>query len=876
MHKKIILTGLLSLYSVTTYAEVTYTEQATFTQASLDNLARNLEVKHEFVDSYPEKCPNNLNECYRSKIHLKYPHDYQTKLGNWAIYFSQLTPVQTVNSSEFTITHINGDLHKITPTEQFSGFNANQAITIDFYSYGTQITRSEFMPNYFLYSEGLNATVIDSTRTEIHPETGLETQGYLLPFTDKQAQFKLSKTDNTQWASAQQIYATTPEVPQGLNLSARLIPQPASIEITSDKTVDLSKGLSFTTTGVSTTVLAPAIERLNLVGLKTSKDGFPVNIIVNSKASNSNTSETAEDYSLTSTSSAITIKASSNTGAFYGLMSLAGLVSVDQHIIPSLKINDSPRYRFRGLHIDVARNFLSKNFLIKTIDQMAAYKLNKLHLHLADDEGWRIEIPGLPELSEVGGKRCFNAPDKCLMPQLGSEITGNSQSDGYYSVEDYQDILAYAKARHIQVIPSLDMPGHSRAAIHAMEARYQKYLAKGDVELAQQYRLVEPEDKTQYSSIQHYSDNTLNVCLDSTYHFIDKVIAEVQAMHQQAGTPLTTYHIGADETAGAWLESPSCDKLKIEQAEKVAGLHTLNGYFIERISAMLAAKHIKVAGWNDGMGETRPQNMPNNVQTNSWSLLFEKGHIATHQQANYRWDTVISTPEATYFDFPYQAHPEERGNHWAARHISTQKVFEFMPDNLPAHAEFWFDSTGHPYRSDDSQSSLDQGVRYKGVQGHLWSEMLRSDTQAEYMLFPRLLALAERAWHKAEWELDYNYSGIIYDENSGHFNEKAQQQRAQDWQSFAYVLGAKELAKLAKADVFYRIPTVGATVENGYLKVKTPFPYIEVEYRTIKAGTVQSANKNWQPYTPSSKVTGAIEVRAIGADGVRKGRTLNL
>ncbi|WP_108946820.1 family 20 glycosylhydrolase [Shewanella halifaxensis] len=862
MNKTIIVTGLLSLSTMTSSLVA-----APATQSNLNTLASNLLVQQEFVDSAPELCPNELKSCYRSRIHLQYPLDYEPDFKNWGIYFSQLTPVQTVDSNEFTITHINGDLHKITPTAQFTGFKANQPIVIDYYSYGSQITRSEFMPNYFVHAQDLTATVIDSTKTSIDAETGLETQKYLLPFTDATSQFKLSKTDNTQWASAEHIFAITPEIDTNIDIQTSLIPKPASVKLLSKETIDLSKGLAFTTSGVSLAELNPAFERLALVGLPSSKTGFPVNINVNQ------TIQGSENYVFSSTADAITITANSASGAFYGLMSLAGLVAIDNPNIASLEINDSPRYRFRGLHIDVARNFLSKAFLLKTLDQMAAYKLNKLHLHLADDEGWRLEIPGLPELSEVGGKRCFNAPNDCLMPQLGSEISGSSQTDGHYSVADYLEILRYAKARHIQVIPSLDMPGHSRAAIHAMEARYNRYLANGDIKGAEQYRLVEPEDKTQYSSIQHYSDNTLNVCLDSTYRFIEKVITEVQNLHQQVGTPLTTYHIGADETAGAWLASPACDGLRAKQADKLAGLHTLNGYFIERVSAMLADKQIKVAGWNDGMGETRPKNMPKQVQTNSWSLLFEKGHLATHKQANYRWDTIISTPEATYFDFPYQAHPQERGNHWATRSIDTQKVFQFMPDNLPAHAEFWLDKKGHPYRSDDSLSPLDKGVRFKGVQGHLWSEMLRSDEQAEYMLFPRLLALAERAWHKAPWELDYDYSGQVYDQNSGHFTAEAKAQRAQDWQRFASIVGTKELAKLAKADVFYRIPTVGATVKNGVLKVKTPFPNIKVEYRTVPT---EGKNESWRPHSPNAQVSGHIEIRAISADGKRKGRTLNL
>lgn len=872
MHNHKILISVLALFSLSSHSAMATS------QNTINKLAHGLQVQHEFIDSNPQNCPNELDECYLSKIHLQYPQDFNPDIKAWGIYFSQLTPVQVDYSDEFTINHINGDLHRITPTDKFTGFKANQPISIEFYSDGTQITRSEFMPNYFVHADGLSAKIIDSTRTGIDPETGLETQNYLLPFTNRQSQFKLTPTDNTRWADAAYLYTNTAKVPDHIDVSSSLVPQPTSTKVLSDVKIKLDNGLALDLQGISVESLIPAIARLNLFGFHLNPQGLPVMINVDNNLAMDN-----EGYRFISQPRGITINAKTDTGAFYGLISLAGLVTIDDQTIPSLAINDQPRYAFRGLHVDVARNFLSKAFLLKTIDQMAAYKLNKLHLHLADDEGWRIEIPGLPELTNVGSKRCFNAPDKCLMPQLGSDISGVSQSDGYYSIKDYQEILAFAKARHIQVIPSLDMPGHSRAAIHAMEARYQHYLSKGESDKANQYRLVETEDKTQYSSIQHYSDNTLNVCLESTYDFIDKVISEVQLIHKQAETPLSTYHIGADETAGAWIDSPACDILRSQKADQIAGLHTLNGYFIERISAMLLNKSIKVAGWNDGMGETRPQNMPTQVQTNSWSLLFEKGHIPTHKQANYRWDTVISTPEATYFDFPYQAHPEEPGNHWAARNISTRKVFEFMPDNLPAHAEFWFDSTNHPYRADDSKTPLAPGVRYKGIQGHLWSEMIRSDQQAEFMLFPRLLALAERAWHKAEWELEYDYSGQVYDKKTGYFTQQAQQARERDWQRFATTLGNKELAKLAKSDIFYRIPTVGAKIEDGHLKVIVPFPNIAIEYQQVlsqsdidKAQALNQDTAKWMLYTSEIKVNGSINIRAISADGIRKGRTLHL
>lgn len=127
--------------------------------------------------------------------------------------------------------------------------------------------------------------------------------------------------------------------------------------------------------------------------------------------------------------------------------------------------------------VDVARNFHSKQAILATLDQMAAYKMNKLHLHLTDDEGWRIEIPGLPELTDIGAQRCFDPSEtECVLPQLGSGPNADNFGSGYFTKQDYLEILQYAKARHIEVIPEIDMPAHARAAVVSMEARYQRLM----------------------------------------------------------------------------------------------------------------------------------------------------------------------------------------------------------------------------------------------------------------------------------------------------------------------------------------------------------------------------------------------------------------
>jgi hexosaminidase len=519
------------------------------------------------------------------------------------------------------------------------------------------------------------------------------------------------------------------------------------------------------------------------------------------------------------------------------------------------------------LLIDVARNFHDKDFILSMLEQMSAYKLNKLHLHLGDDEGWRLEIPSLPELTEIGASRCFDLKDEqCLVSQLGAGVDKTTEVNGYYSVADYQEILKAASARHIQVIPSLDMPGHSRAAIKAMAARTKKYDIAEQSDKAKQFNLYDKNDPTVYSSVQFYNDNTINVCLESSYDFVTEVMIQVKQIHADAGQPLTRYHIGADETAGAWVESQACKDFIANNDKGVKDMSELGAYFIERVASILSELDIETAGWSDGMEHTRKENMPTIVQANAWDALFWSGHNKVHQLVNRDWQIVLSSPDVLYFDFPYEADPKEHGYYWASRHTNTEKVFQFMPDNLPVHAEFWLDRQDNVYEADDTKTPLKAGNRFLGLQAQLWSENTRTDNVAQYKIFPRLFAVAERAWHLADWAVPYNYQGAKYTQNTGVFTDEKRDNRDQQWKVFANAIGQKALAKLENDKMFYRLPTVGAIVKDGKLYANVAFPGVAIEYQD-KAG-------KWLKYQAPVSVEGVVKVRSISFDGQRKGRSV--
>ncbi len=291
----------------------------------------------------------------------------------------------------------------------------------------------------------------------------------------------------------------------------------------------------------------------------------------------------------------------------------------------------------------------------------------------------------------------------------------------------------------------------------------------------------------------------------------------------------------------------------------------LGAYFIERVAGILSELDIETAGWSDGMEHTRTENMPAIVQANAWDVLFWGGHNKVHQLANRDWQIVISTPDVLYFDFPYEASPKEHGYYWASRHTNTEKVFQFMPDNLPVHAEFWLDRQDNTYVSDDTQTPLTKGQTFLGIQGQLWSENTRSDEMAEHKIFPRLLALAERAWYLPKWTVPYDYQGAKYSTKTQFLTTKQQQKRDENWYLFANVLGKKEFVKLELSGIDYRLPTVGAIIEEGILKANIAFPGLIIEYQE-KQSTV------WKEYHKPVSVKGIVQIRSRSINGLRAGR----
>ena len=824
-------------------------------QGELDALADRMGARLTILDNKPADCPHQANGCFRSQLRLtmpsKLPREWVT--GDFKIYFGSVSPVIEADSREFSVRLINGDLHVLEPRPG-AHLRADQTYTVDLWSQGHFFSAYYPMPNMFIVSGDLAPRVIAATRPTTDPESGLEVLPFVAPMTDEARLATASADDETRWQTPEAAYRTYSERAQaGASADIAIIPTPAFVRKLQGPPVDLTRGVRLHLAGVERGELATALADLSTLGVREAPSGTELRIRIRP-------GQRPESYRLNAQNGAIVIDAADAAGALYALQSLAQQAERDRGHLRPLAIEDAPRLPFRGLHIDLARNFHSKAELLKLVDQMGRYKLNKLHLHLGDDEGWRLQIARLPELTEVGAYRCYDPSEtRCVLPQLGAGPHRNSPVNGYLSRADYLEILKSARARGIEVIPSFDMPGHSRAAIRSMEARYRRFMAEGRRADSEEFRLVEPGDKTEYRSVQNYNDNTLNVCLESTYHFIDAVIDELKAMHAAAGVPLKTYHIGADETAGAWSKSPACQALMAKTGRKVDQLGSM---FIERVSTDLARKGIEVGGWSDGLGHVDPAKMPGKVQSNIWGDLFTTASAEANRHANRNWRTVIGVPNLLYFDVPYAPNPLERGYDWPTRGSDTFKIFSFMPENLPANASVMKDIKNKPTKIVDTEP-LQAGRSFAGMQAQLWSETVRSDAIADYMLFPRLLAFAERSWHRAAWEPAYR-AGESYAYADSQVNVDALQS---DWAEFASKL-PQHLRDLDRMRIHYRVAPPGARITSGLLEANSELPDQVMEYR-LKGGP-------WIVYRSPVRVRGKVELRTRSYDGRRSSRIVEV
>lgn len=845
-----------------------------------------LHVRYQIVDNHAAAHGVNCAaygadwaSCNRVNITLSNQgNDVSQK--DWAIYFHSIRLILGVENDQFKVTHVTGDLHKLEPTDKFKGLPKDGNVVIPLIVEYWQVQETDVMPRWYIVDGSGKATVIKNTDTE-------NLNNFLDPI-DGDNWKRTPDDHNILMTPVTRFERNTDSILLSQNaLEGKIIPTPLKVELTGEKINLRDKKIALNVPELSRESIKVLFDRFGSFDIEMAKSGFPISSKIDASAFEKGVSGA---YKLTITPEGANIIAMDERGVYYGVLSILSQLSADQPELVTMNVEDAPRFDYRGVFLDIGRNFKSKDVILRLIDQMASYKLNKFHFHVSDDEGWRLEIPGLPELTDIGSKRCHDLTEqKCILPQLGSGPESNNNGSGYLTRDDYIEIVKYARDRFIEVIPEIDMPAHARAAVVSMEARYNRLMKEGKEAEANEFRLLDPTDDSVTTSVQFYDRRSyLNPCLDSSVKFVEKIIAEVAKMHNEAGQPLKTWHYGGDEAKnirfGAgfqdintpnpqpgkglvdlskenhpWEKSQICQQMITDG--KVEDIQHLPSYFAKKVSEVVKANHMnRLQAWQDGLKFAKDASdfATDEVAVNFWDTLYWGGFESANEWTQKGYQVIISNPDYVYFDMPYEVNPKERGYYWATRFNDERKVFSFAPNNLPQNAETSVDRDGNLF---SAKGTGEWGGAY-GISGQLWNESIRTDAELEYMAFPRLISLAERAWHQADWELPYEV-GKEYQQGTTHYVNTAQQ--TQDWVVFANLIGQRELAKLDNAHIQYRLPVPGAKIVDGQMTANIVFPGLTIEYS-------EDSGNSWEIYSAPVAVKGDVLVRSSSPDSKRKSR----
>jgi hexosaminidase len=413
-----------------------------------------------------------------------------------------------------------------------------------------------------------------------------------------------------------------------------------------------------------------------------------------------------EAYTLSITQSEVVIRAKNGAGVFHAVETIRQLLPVSvetgmvhkQLTLPVVAIQDQPAYEWRGMHLDVSRHFFSVSYLRKFIDRMALYKMNKLHLHLTDDQGWRIEIKKYPKLTEEGAWRTFNNQDSSCMKRSKDnpdfiidkehiiQRDGKTLYGGFYTQQEMKGVVAYATAKHIDIIPEIDMPGHMMAAINS-------------------YPFLTCNGENKWGTL---FTKPICPCNETTFEFAQNVFSEIMDIF-----PSKYIHIGGDEVDRTdWGKSDACKALM--EREGIKDLPALQSYFINRMEKFFNSKGRKLIGWDEIIeGGISPTAI-----VMYWRTWVPQAPVKAVKNGN----TVIMTPgEPLYFDNQ-------------ADQYSIYKVYHFNPIPQVLNAE-------------EAKSII-------GAQANIWTEQIPSERRADYMYMPRMTALAELLWTNKQDKYD--------------------------------------------------------------------------------------------------------------------------
>jgi len=797
---------------------------------------------------------NNAEEAYYSAAFVL-ENQGETALPDegWTLYYNQqgLGVVNGSVTGNVSIEHINGDLLKITPEEGFS-LEPGTSVEIAYRKPGSMLLESEApLHPYMVYGnqeDGGSGTVVP-VEYSILPFPSLE------KFYPAEMGIRLPDAAWVYELNSQNSLLQPGETGRVLPSPAKEIYSGETLILDGDFEIYYQEGFHKEASYLSE-MLKQLIGSAPKVQQGTEGGSGRITLLADKRKIVGH-----EAYQLVvSEEAGIAITGGDAAGVFYGIQTFLSLLPPQAWAnrdsrteLQSVFIEDRPAFEYRGFHLDIARNFIEPGDIKKLIRLMAYYKLNKLHLHMTDDEGWRLEIPSLPELTDVGAHRGHTVDERDhLIPAYGSGPDPNPEGNhgsGYLSRPTFIELLKFANDHHVEVIPEINFPGHARAAINAMEARYERLMKEGKEEEAEMYRLIDPNDASTYNSAQNFNDNVICVCTEGPYRLFEKVVDEVLAMYQEAGLKLKVLHTGGDEVPrGVWEGSPLCQTYLNEHPE-FGNFENLQAYCGSRLFEILEKKDLVMAGWEEivmkkneeGNWIPNPEFVGKDMLPYVWNSIYENLDLG-NRLANAGFPVILCNVTNFYFDLAYTPHPAERGLYWGG-FVNTRSSFDFIPFDVfkSTLADKW----GNPYDPKTDfvgmkRLSVDAYTRIIGLQAELWSETVKGGTMAEYYYLPKLIGFAERAWvGQASW-------GTIADQ------EKRVAAMDTDWNRFANIVGQREMPRLdyLHGGFSYRLPPPGAIIKEGKLHANVDFPGLSIHYTSDGS----------EPGTDSPVYTGPVEV----------------
>ncbi|MYM32710.1 family 20 glycosylhydrolase [Duganella sp. CY15W] len=758
--------------------------------------------------------------------------------GGWALYFNTCRPPDLSRlAGEVRLRHPGGDLFCLEPAASFAGLPEGQVLEIGYWSAGYAISVTDAPLGFYLVLDGevspLGDPLIEPFVTAAQLHRGA---GDLVP----------ASTPASRYAAQAEVgspEALQPFTPAPLSWQ----PGEGGLRLEADMQIVYQDGLAS-----EARLLQALLREQHALALECVTEAGSNGIALRMGEPGLHAA-THEGYRLEITAHGAVVCGAGAHGVANGIQSLLQMLS-PAATLPLGEVLDAPRYAYRGLMLDVARHFVGKQSVLRLLDDMARYKLNTLHLHLSDDEGWRVEIAALPELTEVGGQRGYAQPqEQALCASFGSgPDAATSAGSGFYSRADFIDILRHARQRHITVLPEIDVPGHARAAIKSMDARYRRLMAQGQPAEAEEYLLSDPDDHSVYQSVQLWRDNVMCVAQPGCLRFVATVLGELRSMYAEAGAPLTTVHTGGDEVPdGAWLASPLCRALMAQH-----GLQTtaqVQEYFFGRLRTLVHGLDLQLAGWEematidgkDGKPQPNPRFLDAPVRSYVWHSAWGKGREdLAYQLANAGYPVVLCNADRLYLDLACAKDPAEPGYYWGG-FPDLRHVLEFCPEDIYRNAPY--DLMGQAVDAEALSNMVlltATGRRnLLGIQAHLWGENVRSVERMDYLLFPRLLAVAECAWCE----------------------------RPAMWAEFAHRLTCHALPQLDRLGVLYRLPPPGVQLSDGMVRINSELPGLTLRYTLDGREPDEHAAQYTQPFALPSAVR-ELRVAAFSSTG-RKGRS---